>query len=63
MKQVFPHGPLGSMRNIFLPDVIVHDVFNNCYILMENTFRRALGRNLVILHVLVGLLNRNFFVV
>lgn len=62
MKQVFQHGPLGSMRNILLPDVIVHDVFNNCYFLMENTFRCALGRNSAGLYVLAGLWNRNYFI-
>lgn len=61
MKQVFQHGPLGSMRNTLLPDVIVHDVFNNCYFLMENMFRYALGRNSAPLYVLVGWLNRNLF--
>lgn len=37
MKQVFQHVLLGSTRKILLPDVIVHDVLNNCYFLIENT--------------------------
>lgn len=57
---MFQHGPLGSVRNILLPDVIVHDVFNNCYFVMENTFKCALGKNSAVLYVLVGPLNRNF---
>lgn len=44
MKQVFQHVLLGSTRNVFLPDVIVHDVLNNCNFLIENTFRCALGK-------------------
>lgn len=62
MKQVFQHLLLGSTRNIFLPDFIAHDVLNNCYFLIENTFRCALGRNSAGLYVLIGLLNRNFFI-
>lgn len=62
MKQVFQHVLLGSRRNIFLPDVIVHDVLNNCCFLTENTFRCAIGRNSAGLYVLASLLNRNCFI-
>lgn len=39
------HASLGRMKNNSLPGVIVHDVFNDCYFPIKNTFTNVVESN------------------